>query len=348
MNIVVLAGGISTERDVSIVTGTLVCKALREREHRAILMDVYFGLPFQNIDRKDTERIFPLDYDVEKASDYIKSFNKDLEKYKNERREFFGENVISICQAADIVFMALHGAEGENGKIQSAFDLFGISYTGTDHLGSAMAMNKNITKKLWQYSKVPVPKGYTLKRGEQFVLPHDKGLGYPCVVKVCCGGSSVGVYMADNDEQYRQALQQGFQLEEEIVVEEYIKGREFSVGVIEKQVLPIIEICPKEGFYDYKNKYNAGMTDEICPAPISEDLTKKMQEYAAMAAQALMLHTYSRIDFLMDEHNQMYCLEANTLPGMTPTSLMPQEAQNIGLSYGELCEKLIEVSLKKY
>ena len=347
MNIVVLAGGISTERDVSIVTGTLVCKALRERGHRAILMDVYFGLALDDIDRKNTEKIFPLDYNVEKASDYIKSFNEDLEKWKKERREFFGENVISICQAADIVFMALHGAEGENGKIQSAFDLFGIQYTGTDHLGSAMAMNKNITKKLFQYSGVPVPKGYTLKKGDALVLPCDKEIKYPCVVKVCCGGSSVGVYMVENDEQYQQALQQGFELEEEIVVEEYIKGREFSVGVIEEQVLPIIEICPKEGFYDYKNKYNAGMTVEICPAPLSEELTKQIQEYAGMAANALMLHTYSRIDFLMDEQNQIYCLEANTLPGMTPTSLLPQEAQQVGMSYGVLCERLIDVSLKK-
>lgn len=347
MNIVVLAGGISTERDVSIVTGTLVCKALRERGHRAILMDVYFGLALDDAERKDTDKIFPLDYDVEKASDYIKSFNEDLEKWKKERREFFGENVIFICQAADVVFMALHGAEGENGKIQSAFDLFGIQYTGTDHLGSAMAMNKNITKKLLQYSGVPVPKGYMLKKGESVIMPCDKAIKYPCVVKVCCGGSSVGVYMVENDEQYRQALQQGFELEEEIMVEEYIKGREFSVGVIEEQVLPIIEICPKEGFYDYKNKYSAGMTDEICPAPISEELTKQIQEYAQMAANALMLHTYSRIDFLMDEKNQIYCLEANTLPGMTPTSLMPQEAGEAGMSYGELCERLIEVSLKK-
>ncbi len=346
MNIVVLAGGISTEREVSIVTGTLVCSALRQRGHRAILMDVYFGLPMDETGTKGMEKIFSEDYNIDKARDYINSFNEDLDSIKETRREFFGENVIPICQAADIVFMALHGAEGENGKIQSAFDLFGIPYTGTDHLGSAMAMNKNISKKILQYSGVPVPKGYVVKRGEDIILPSNYHISYPCVVKVCCGGSSVGVYMVNDQEQYLQAIKQGFELEEEIVVEEYIKGREFSVGVIEGQALPIIEICPKEGFYDYKNKYNAGMTVETCPAQIEEKLTKKMQNYAQTAAEALMLHTYSRIDFLMDEREQIYCLEANTLPGMTPTSLLPQEAQQVGMSYGELCEKLIEVSLK--
>ncbi len=343
MNIVVLAGGISTERDVSIVTGTLVCKALRERGHRAVLMDVYFGIPCENV-----KSVFAENYDVDAASEYIKSFNDDLENVKKTRREFFGENVIAICQEADVVFMALHGAEGENGKIQSAFDLFGITYTGTGYLGSAMAMDKGITKKMLQLSDIPVASGYMLTRGEIVTMPKEHQLDYPCVVKVCCGGSSVGVYMVNNDEEYKKAVEEAFSLEPQVLVETCIKGREFSVGVIDFEALPIIEICPKEGFYDYKNKYQAGMTEEFCPAVLPEQVTKQMQAYAVKAAKALGLQTYSRIDFLLDEQENMYCLEANTLPGMTPTSLMPQEAAAVGLSYGELCEKLIEISMEKF
>ena len=173
------------------------------------------------------------------------------------------------------------------------------------------------------------------------------GLELPVVVKPCCGGSSVGVYIAHTNEEYWQAMKDAFSYEPEVVVEEYIEGREFSVGVVDGKAYPIIEIAPIEGFYDYKNKYQAGSTVETCPAVLDEALTKEMQHYAELAYEVLHITSYARMDFMMNEKNEMFCLEANTLPGMTPTSLLPQEAAVLGYNFNQLCEWLIEVSLRK-
>lgn len=173
-------------------------------------------------------------------------------------------------------------------------------------------------------------------------------LTLPCVVKPCCGGSSIGVTIVRDAAEFKKALDEAFHWEDELVIEEYVKGREFSVGVIEGKALPVIEIAPIQGFYDYKNKYKAGSAVETCPAQLSEAVTKQMQQYAVEVTKVLGLGAYSRMDFLLDSREQMYCLEANTLPGMTPTSLLPQEAQAVGVSFEQLCEKLIELSLKKY
>ena len=342
MNFVVLAGGTSTERDVSIVSGTMVCKALREKGHQAILMDVFFGL------KQIPESLFPEEYDVEGAAEEIRSHNDSLAEAVKARREFFGPHVIEICQKADVVFMALHGANGEDGKVQAAFDLFGIPYTGTGYLSSAVAMDKGLTKQFFETHGVPVPKGISLMKNQAFVSLEKSGLEFPVVVKPCCGGSSVGVFIAGNQEEYEAALQAAFAYEDELIVEEYVKGREFSVGVVDGKAYPIIEIAPIEGFYDYTNKYKAGSTIETCPAELTEEQTRQMQEYAVLGAESLGIEGYCRLDFMMRGDGRMYCLEANTLPGMTPTSLLPQEAQAIGIDYPSLCEELIRLSLKKY
>lgn len=176
----------------------------------------------------------------------------------------------------------------------------------------------------------------------------ELGMEFPVVVKTCCGGSSVGVYIVNDQAEYEKALKAAFSYEDEVVIEEYIKGREFSVAVVDGKAYPVIEIAPLEGFYDYKNKYQAGSTIETCPAELSPELTAIMQKYAELGAKALSLEAYCRLDFIMKENGEMYCLEANTLPGMTPTSLIPQEAQVLGMDYPSLCEELIRVSLKKY
>ena len=219
----------------------------------------------------------------------------------------------------------------------------GIPYTGTDHLSSAIAMDKAISKELFKQNGIPTPEGIHLKKGE--VDP--KTVPFPLVVKCCNGGSSVGTFIVEKEEDYETAKEQSFQYDYEIIIEQYIKGREFSVGVIDGKALPVIEIAPITGFYDYKNKYQAGAAVETCPAELSEALTKEMQGYAEAVFKALRLKNYARMDFMLNADGQMYCLEANTLPGMTPTSLLPQEAQAIGVSYGELCEWLINISLRK-
>ena len=343
MKIVVLAGGTSTERAVSIVSGTGICTALRQKNHEAILVDVFGG-----VEEVDWSNPFPTEYDVEAAASYMRSFDEKIEEIQKERRGFFGPNVIELCQQADIVFLGLHGANGEDGKLQATFDLMGIKYTGTGHLGSAMAMDKGITKQMFLMNGIPTPLGITMHKSRQFRAMEDLPMSFPVVVKTCCGGSSVGVYVVNNQKEYEEALDAAYSYEDEVVIEEYIKGREFSVAVVDGKAYPVIEIAPLEGFYDYKNKYQPGSTIETCPADISPELTERMQRYAEKGAKALCLEGYSRLDFLMKDNGEMFCLEANTLPGMTPTSLIPQEAQAMGMDYPTLCEELINVSLKKY
>ena len=342
MKIVVLCGGISTERDVSLVTGREVCKALRSKGHAAILMDVFVGH-----EGLDIGNVFDKEFSIEKELEYIKETAGDLEVLKKERKEFFGPNVLELCKAADCVFMGLHGACGEDGKVQATFDLLGIKYTGADYLESAMAMDKAVSRKIFYSDNVPMAKGYKIDKKDNIMFPTDKNLKYPVVVKPNCGGSSIGVYFANNDEEYKAALEKAFAYEDTLIVEERIIGREFSVGVIAYKPYPVIEIITGEGeAYDYANKYN-GTTLEVCPANVEENIGIKMQEAAVKAAKALGLNTYCRVDVLLDKEGNCYCLEANTLPGMTPTSLLPQEAKAMGIDYPELCELLIEVSINK-
>lgn len=343
MKIVVLAGGTSTERSVSITSGTMVCKALRAKNHQAILVDIFCGIEVNgNLEDAFAEE----NYDVDKAAEYMHSFDEKLDEMIASRRRFFGRNVLELCEAADVVFLALHGANGEDGKVQATFDLLGIPYTGTGYLSSALAMDKSITKQFFRAHNVPTPNGVTLKKGQESEPLSSFGLELPVVVKPCCGGSSVGVYIAHTNEEYWQAMKDAFSYEPEVVVEEYIEGREFSVGVVDGKAYPIIEIAPIEGFYDYTNKYKAGSTVETCPAVLTKEQTEQMQAYAVKGFKALQLDNYGRLDFMMSKDGKMYCLEANTLPGMTPTSLLPQEAQALGMDFADLCEKLIAVSAK--
>ncbi len=348
MDIVVLAGGLSTERDVSFVTGNMVTNALRENGHRAILLDVFMGY---GDEPTDVSGIFERAEEASVVVSGIPTVAPDLAAVKRSRKDqsecFFGPNILEICRMADIVFLALHGENGENGKVQAAFDLFGIKYTGTDYLSSALAMNKEISKTLFRAHGIPTPHGISMKREQKVTSPEAAGVNLPCVVKPCSGGSSIGVSIIGSAEEFESALEEAFRYEEEILIEDYIEGREFSVGVLDGKALPVIEIAPVEGFYDYKNKYKAGSAVETCPADLPEETTRQMQHYAEEVVKALGLCTYSRMDFLLSRENEIFCLEANTLPGMTPTSLLPQEAGAVGISFGQLCEKLIEISLKK-
>lgn len=349
MKIVVLAGGLSTERDVSFVTGDNVAKALRKKGHQVILMDVFMGY---GEEEQDVTDFFARSEEVSVTVKNISETAPDLAAVKASRKDqsdcFFGPNVIALCRQADIVFMALHGENGENGKIQAAFDLYGIKYTGTGYLSSAMAMDKGLSKAMFQANGIPTPNGISMKKTERVDDFKKTGLTLPCVVKPCCGGSSIGVSIVSTEEEYQKALDEAFRWEDEILIEDFVQGREFSVGVIDFKALPIIEIAPVEGFYDYKNKYKAGSAVETCPAQLSEEITAKMQHYAEEVTRVLGLNTYSRMDFLLNDKNEMFCLEANTLPGMTPTSLLPQEAKAVGVDFEELCEQLIQISLKKY
>lgn len=349
MDIVVLAGGLSAERDVSFQTGNMVTQALRENGHRVVLLDVFMGYKEQEEDISD---IFLHSVEASLTVSKIPETAPDLKAIKAKRKDtsdcFFGPNVIAACRMADIVFLALHGEDGENGKIQAAFDLFGIRYTGSGHLNSALAMNKEISKQFFKKAGIPVPNGRMMIKSERVDEIETAHVSLPCVVKPCCGGSSIGVAIANTKEEFVKALDEAFSWEDEVLIEDYIKGREFAVGVIEDKALPVIELAPLNGFYDYKNKYQAGSTVETCPADIPAEISEKMKRYAEAAAKVLGLSAYSRMDFLLCESGEIYCLEANTLPGMTATSLLPQEAKAAGIEFHALCEKLVQISLKKY
>ncbi len=343
MNIVVLAGGTSTERDVSIVTGRMVCESLRRNGHHANMVDVFLGTQ----EFADEQEFFSAGTNLEKLASELTEKTPQIPELYRQREEqgegFFGPMVLELCKKSDIVFLGLHGANGEDGKVQAAFDLLGIRYTGTDYLSSAIAMNKQITKQILMLDGVPMPKGIMLQKGHKIEY-----VPFPCVVKPCCGGSSVGVSIARNETEFQKAVEDAFSYEDTIMVEEYIQGREFSVAVLDGKALPVIEIEPIEGFYDYKNKYSAGATRETCPAKLPAEISEQMMYWAEKACNAVGVKTYARVDQLLNEDNEVYCLEVNTLPGMTPTSLIPQEAQAAGISYDELTQKIVDISIKKY
>ena len=338
MRIAVLCGGLSNERDVSISSGTGIVRALRSLGHRAVLIDLFLGCSdisdemFTSEERDDAFSV------AEAAPDLaaVRAMRPD--------QGLIGPGVLDACRMADIVFLAMHGEEGENGKLQALLDLNGVRYTGSGYLGSALAMNKSLTKAILAQAGIPVPKGITVNRGQE---PYEDP-GFPCVVKPCSGGSSVGTSIVRSREEYAAALETAFKYEDSVIAEGFISGCELTVGVLDGKAMPVIEIIPKNGFYDYKNKYQPGLTVELCPAPITAEETDRVQRLAERVYAALRLEAYGRVDFIMASDGVCYCLEANTLPGMTPTSLIPQMGAAMGLDYADLCQRLIDVSLKKY
>ncbi len=342
MNIAVLCGGLSNERNVSLSSGTGVANALRKRGHKAILVDLFLGVtePFE-----DPQELF--DRPWEESAFSVAEPEPDLEKVKASRKidtgSLIGAHVLDICRAADITFLALHGEEGENGKLQSLLDIEGIRYTGSGYLGSAIAMNKYLTKQLLIAAGIGTAEGIVLGRDEPL-----RNIGFPCVVKPCSGGSSVGTAIVNSEAEYAAACSEAVRYEDQVLVERFVKGRELTIGVMGGKAMPAIEIIPKDGFYNYQNKYQSGRTLELCPAPLTSGETERLAHAAEAVAKALLIDVYCRVDFILDESGELYCLEANTLPGMTATSLIPQMAASQGLDYGELCERIIEESKKKY
>ena len=334
MKIVVLAGGYSPEREVSLTSGSLIANALMQNGHRVLLLDVYEGireLP------EDIESLFLED------GCYTHSVSEevpDLEALRARCQNgdaLIGANVLRLCAMADKVFLALHGSMGENGQLQATLDSHGISYTGSGYAGSMLAMDKDLSKRLFRDAGVPTPDWvwFDLLDGDRKVIIDRIGL--PCVVKPCDCGSSVGVSMVDTEEELAFALSEAAKWGRFAVVEKKIVGRELTVGILCGKPLPAVEIIPDEGFYDYKNKYQ-GRTREICPAEIDQSVASRAAELTKRGFAALRLSGYARFDYLLDDKGELWCLEANSLPGMTPTSLLPMAASAVGIDYRQLCE----------
>lgn len=336
MKITVLAGGFSPERDVSLLSGSLIANSLCKSGHRVALVDVFF--PYEGVltdDAFTTDGNFT--YTIPKNPPDLDELRK-----KVPGSALVGENILELCAISDVVFLALHGGMGEDGRIQAILSSMGIPYTGSEFSSCLVAMDKYLSKLLFRAHGVPTADFTLVKNGKM-----PLAVSYPCVVKPCSCGSSVGVSIVQNEEELKAAISLANRYETKILIEDLIVGREFSVGILNGKALPAIEIRPKDGFYDYERKYQSGMTDEICPAELSEKDALRLAESALKAHRALDLGSYSRIDFIREEKTGTFiCLEANTLPGMTPMSLLPQEAAAAGISYDELCLAIATSAMK--
>ena len=345
MKITVLAGGLSHEREVSLSSGSLIAGALVRCGHEVCLVDLYTGKAIDGAEPVFTrEPIQP--YKVSRAIPDLEALK--LQTGRGERR--MGEGITALCEAADAVFVALHGDVGENGQLQAYLDMACIPYTGSGYAGSLLAMDKDFTKQILSRAGVPTaPWVFCDLTHETAIAAADRieaELGYPVVVKPCSGGSSVGVSMADDRVGLMTAIEKCAAYETALLAERRITGRELTVSYVGGEVLPAVEIIPLTGFYDYENKYQAGMTTEICPALLTESETAALAEATRKGFEALRLRGYARFDFILDEAGTPWCLEANTLPGMTPTSLLPQAAAAVGIGYDELCERMVMMAVK--
>ena len=288
MKIVVLCGGLSTERNISFLSGTKVCRALRKRGHQAVLVDLFMGL--EDVEGEPAElfkKLPPLkDLTFDGSAPDLKAVRK-ARKWKSP--SLFGKGVLEICREADIVFVALHGMNGEDGRVQATFDMLGIPYTGSGYLGAAIAMDKMLTKEMVKDKGVRTPAWKTFNAGaitsEEDIVKSAQEIAAkieaPCVIKTPTGGSSVGVYIVTNQDAVRPAVEKCLGFGPDILVEQMIEGREFTCAVLQDRALPSVEIVPKVDFYNYENKYKAGATEEICPGRCTPEVEKQMGDTPA-------------------------------------------------------------------
>lgn len=349
MNIIVLAGGLSPERNVSLTSGGLISSALRRKGHRVLMLDVYEGLSDLG---GDPLALFTTDDTPAREVGSRAPSPEELSEIKRRRvggNGLIGENVIKLCRLADVTFLALHGDMGENGQLQATLDVLDITYTGSGYAGSLLAMDKDIAKKLLSEAGICTPPSvkFNVGDGEERIAKAIKKIGFPAVVKPCSCGSSVGVSPVNSEPELIKALEYARKYGDSVLIEKRIFGRELTQGFLDGVALPPVEIIPKCGFYDYANKYVANSAEEICPAPLSEDELKSISKATAKGFSALRLSDYARFDYILDANGVFWCLEANTLPGMTPTSLLPQEAAAVGMDYDSLCDTLVSLALRK-
>jgi len=301
MKILVLHGGASAEREVSLASGARVAEALRAKGHDVTTADPGAA---------------PL-------------------------------AILTEARAAEVVWMALHGGAGEDGTIQALFDLAGVRYTGSGHLASALAMDKDLSKHLFRAAGVPTAEWRMVRTGDgtdwtapAFTEEMIAALGLPLVVKPSKQGSTVGLTVVKAAAELAPAVTEAFRHDDEVMLEAFVPGRELTVGVLDDAPMPVGEIIPKHELYDYECKYTPGMAEEIFPAAISDDVRDAAQRQAMAAYHALKLAGCARIDFRLHPTDGLFCLEANTLPGMTGTSLVPQAAAAMGMDFPTLCERI--------
>lgn len=322
-----LLGGTSPEREVSKSTGASIYKALVHLGYETFLINPAYG----NKQPENPEDFFKEEDHIEtKNENYVKALNLDL------------------FRSIDLAFIALHGKWGEDGTIQSLLELKGIKYTGSKVLSSSLSMDKSMSKILFRHYNVRTPDWITVTN--RFNLTEVKKqienkLKFPCVIKPNDQGSTVGLTICNNENEVDDAINLALQFSDKALIEEYIPGRELTVGILDDEVLPVLEIKPKHGLYDYECKYTPGMSEYEVPANLPMEISEKLQKSAITAFNSLGCEGYGRIDFRLNPENEEYCLEINTLPGMTSTSLVPKMAKAVGISFEELVERIVKISL---
>ncbi len=347
MKIVVLAGGLSTERDVSLASGSMVAAALAEMGHAVVTVDSFLGIKKPDEGLESLFKSLP-EFKAEKIA--IPSEPPDINAIIASRvpdnKTFLGDHVLEICKLADVVFIALHGEGGEDGRIQAVFDYMKIRYTGSDFYGCVKAMDKDTAKLIMQENGIPTADWVHVKDIEEIDWDAIRALGFPTVVKPTCGGSSVATFIVENETDLRKAVKDAWDASGDILCEAYFGGREVDCGVLDGKALNPIEIIPVSGWFDYEKKYQPGLTREVCPAEIPAEHSEKLRNAALRVHKALGLGFYSRIDFKILDDGSFICLEANTLPGMTSASLFPKEAADAGITYPELCDRIVRDAAK--
>jgi D-alanine-D-alanine ligase len=320
------------ERDVSLASGLRIAQALRMRGHQVKTVDTALG---------------PLDPSKERAilgQLVVKAVPPTLTELETIGRDALTRiaGFLPGRDDTDVVFLALHGGTGEDGTIQALLDLAGLRYTGSGHLASGLAMDKDLSKRLIRATGVRTP-NWVMAPAPEAVVRRDVGI--PAIVKPSKQGSTVGLSLVREEKDLAAAVAEAFRYDDEVLIEQYIAGRELTVGVLGGAALPVGEIIPKHEIYDYECKYTQGMVEEIFPADIPDRIARSARQQALAVFEALKLRGYGRVDFRLTEREELFCLEVNTLPGMTETSLIPQAAAAAGIPFPELCERIAMLSL---
>jgi len=338
LKIIVLMGGTSAERDVSLASGEAIVQGLRETGHRAIPIDTAQG---QKLLENQT-RFLPKG---------IKSKPPDVKELQRKSQELTLKTIGSFdLNDVDLIFLALHGGTGEDGTIQALLDMTGKPYTGSGMLASALAMNKSMAKKIFE--REGIPKWLLLDSSDLSDISEigkkvKEKLGFPVVVKPDDQGSTVGFSKIDKEERLSSAIKLAQEFSDKILIEEFIDGRELTVAILDGLPLPVVEIIPEHGIYDYQCKYTQGKSRYICPADLSEEKTKEIQRAGLKAFKCLGCEDYARVDFRYSKRGSFYCLEVNSLPGMTATSLVPMAAKQAKIDFPELLDRISKMALRK-
>ena len=333
MKVAVLFGGTSAERDVSIASGAQVVQALRQAGHEVVAVDTARGVLAGADERKLLEsgvsRVPPEQADL----DLLATGDATALTRAPELND------------VDVLFLALHGGSGEDGTLQALLELVGIPYTGSGPLASAMAMDKDITKRLARFAGIPTPDWLMAPATEADV---ERSLGWPVVVKPSKQGSTLGLSVVKRPGGLRAALDLAFEYDDEVMLERFIPGRELTVPILGEDTLPVGEIISKNEIFDYEAKYQPGMAEEIFPADIPDDVAAEAARLAMATHVALKLEGFSRVDFRLDDAGRLWLLEVNTLPGMTAASLVPKSAKAAGIAFPELCERICRIAIEEH